>query len=93
MPGTGAARLRWQRLWSSDHSGDRGFGRPRSLPITPVIQIGGFVASVSFAGLISPGLYQFNVVAPPNAPDGDNALTAQYNGAKVQSGTLLTIQK
>jgi uncharacterized protein (TIGR03437 family) len=63
-----------------------------SLPSFPVIDIGGLPASVQFAGLVSPGLYQFNVVVPVSAPNGDNMLTAQYSGLSVQSGVLLTVQ-
>jgi uncharacterized protein (TIGR03437 family) len=63
-----------------------------SLPILPAIRIGGITTSVKFAGLISPGLYQFNVVVPASALDGDNAIMASYNGAITQPGTLLTIQ-
>ena len=33
----------------------------------PTIQIGGMPATVQFAGLVSPGLYQFNVVVPDGA--------------------------
>ncbi len=62
------------------------------LPSVPMIDIGGLSASVQFAGLISPGLYQFNVVVPVTAPNGDNTLTAQYSGLIVQSGVLLTVQ-
>jgi uncharacterized protein (TIGR03437 family) len=58
----------------------------------PVIQIGGVTATVQFAGLISPGLYQFNVMVPTGAPNGDNSLSAQYNGQTTQSGVLLTVQ-
>jgi uncharacterized protein (TIGR03437 family) len=56
-----------------------------TLPALPSIQIGGQAAQVVFAGLISPGLYQFNVVVPPTASSGDNAVTAAYN--KVAIGT------
>jgi uncharacterized protein (TIGR03437 family) len=63
-----------------------------SLPVLPVVKIGGVSATVQFAGLVSPGLYQFNVVVPASAPDGDNAVTATYNGTITQAGTLLTIQ-
>jgi uncharacterized protein (TIGR03437 family) len=63
-----------------------------SLPTLPLVKIGGVAATVQFAGLISPGLYQFNVVVPASAPNGDNAVVATYNGAATQSGTLLTIQ-
>jgi uncharacterized protein (TIGR03437 family) len=58
----------------------------------PVITIGGITATVQFAGLVFPGQFQFNVVVPANAPDGDNALTATYNGVTTQSGVLLTVQ-
>ncbi len=58
----------------------------------PVIRIGNVQAAVQFAGLVSPGLYQFNVVVPPGAPDGDQPITATYNGLSTQAGTLLTVQ-
>jgi uncharacterized protein (TIGR03437 family) len=63
-----------------------------NLPVLPVIQIGGISASVQFAGLVSPGLYQFNVVVPATAASGDNTLTAQYNGLTTQTGVLLNVQ-
>lgn len=62
------------------------------LPALPVIQIGGEPATVTFAGLIGPGLYQFNVVVPPSAADGDNILTADYNGFTTPAGTLIPVQ-
>jgi len=58
----------------------------------PVIQIGGATAIVQFAGLISPGLYQFNVVVPSTTASGDNPLTAQYDGQTTQTGVLLTVK-
>jgi uncharacterized protein (TIGR03437 family) len=59
----------------------------------PVVKIGGIGAMVMFAGLnITPGEFQFNVVVPPNTPDGDQTITATYNGLTTQSGTLLAIQ-
>jgi uncharacterized protein (TIGR03437 family) len=49
---------------------------------------------VQFAGLnITPGEFQFNVVVPPNVPDGDLPITAAYGGAITQSGTLVTVQR
>jgi uncharacterized protein (TIGR03437 family) len=63
-----------------------------SLPTLPVVQIGGIPATVIFAGLVSPGLYQFNVVVPQSAANGDNTLTAQYNGQSTQSGVVITVQ-
>jgi uncharacterized protein (TIGR03437 family) len=82
-----------------------GFG-PTSVPVVsgsvsqsgtlsplPVVKIGGLPATVQFAGLVSPGLYQLNVVVPAAAPDGDNALTATYNGSSVQPGVLIAVKK
>jgi uncharacterized protein (TIGR03437 family) len=63
-----------------------------SLPALPAIQIGGMPAVVQFAGLVSPGLYQFNVVVPASAPSGDDAITATYNGLSTQAGAMLTVQ-
>jgi uncharacterized protein (TIGR03437 family) len=63
-----------------------------TLPVMPVIQIGGAPATLIFAGLVSRGLYQFNVYVPSSAANGDNTLTAQYNGQSTQTGVLLTVQ-
>jgi uncharacterized protein (TIGR03437 family) len=63
-----------------------------SLPTLPVVRIGGSAATVQFAGLVSPGLYQFNVVVPAGAQDGDNPLTATYSGSSLQPGVLLAVQ-
>ena len=65
---------------------------------TPLVEIGsngGQPASVQFAGLVSPGLYQFNVVVPASTPDGDNPITASVPGVlagTTQSGVLLTVK-
>ena len=58
----------------------------------PVIKIGGVAATVSFAGLVAPGQFQFNVVVPPSLASGDQAITATYGGLTTQAGTLLTVQ-
>jgi uncharacterized protein (TIGR03437 family) len=58
----------------------------------PAIKIGSTEATVQFAGLISPGLFQFNVVVPSGTPDGDQPVTATYNGLATQAGALITIQ-
>ena len=62
-----------------------------TLTPTPTVTIGGVTATLSFAGLVSPGLFQFNVVIPLNAPGGDEPITATYNGATTQAGTLLAM--
>ncbi len=63
-----------------------------SLPNMPIIKIGGIAATVQFAGLVFPGQYQFNVAIPSNLADGDQPITATYNGQTTQPGTLITIQ-
>jgi len=63
-----------------------------TLPNLPVIQIGTATASVTYAGLISPGLYQFNVVVPASVQSGDNPIQASYNGQTTQAGAKITIK-
>ena len=63
-----------------------------TLPVMPGITIGGLPAAVAYAGLISPGLYQFNITIPSNVPAGDNAITASYAGFTTQPGVLVTVQ-
>lgn len=58
----------------------------------PVVKIGGQAAQVTFAGLVAPGEFQFNVVVPSTTPDGDQAIVATYGGASTQAKTLITIQ-
>jgi uncharacterized protein (TIGR03437 family) len=59
----------------------------------PAVTIGGVAATVQFAGLVGPGEFQFNVVVPAGLGNGDQAITATYNGASTQAGTLLTVHK
>jgi uncharacterized protein (TIGR03437 family) len=58
----------------------------------PVIKIGGATATVTFAGLVSPGEFQFNVVVPPTLADGDQAISATYESATTQAGAMLSVQ-
>jgi len=62
-----------------------------TLATLPVIKIGGLPATVSYAGLVAPGEYQFNVVVPATLANGDQPITATYNGVSTQAGTLLTV--
>ncbi|SPE26030.1 exported hypothetical protein [Candidatus Sulfopaludibacter sp. SbA3] len=57
----------------------------------PAIKIGGLAAMVSFAGLVATGEFQFNVVVPASLADGDQPITATYNGLSTQAGTLITV--
>lgn len=47
-----------------------------SLAVLPIVTIGGLPATVKYAGLISPGLYQLNVIVPTGLSDGDQPITA-----------------
>jgi len=58
----------------------------------PMIQIGGVTASVQYAGLASPGEYQFNVYVPSSLSDGDQPITASYGGLTTQAGAVITVQ-
>jgi uncharacterized protein (TIGR03437 family) len=55
------------------------------------MQIGGQNVAVAFAGLVSPGLYQFNVTVPQLA-DGDQEVLADIGGASTPSRKFLTVQ-
>jgi uncharacterized protein (TIGR03437 family) len=63
-----------------------------SLPTPPIVRIGGLSAVVQFYGLVAPGEYLLNVTIPASAADGDQTLTATYDGFVTQPGTMITIQ-
>jgi len=56
------------------------------------VTVGGLTATVAYAGLTGPGLYQFNVTVP-NVPNGDAAVAASISGVSTQAGVLLTVQQ
>jgi uncharacterized protein (TIGR03437 family) len=58
----------------------------------PSVAIGNATATVQYAALVSPGLFQLNVVVPSVA-SGDQPITATYNGVSTQAGALITVQK
>jgi uncharacterized protein (TIGR03437 family) len=58
----------------------------------PTVTIGNLPATVSFAGLVGPGLYQINLTVPASAPAGDLPILALYNGASTQSTAVITVQ-
>jgi uncharacterized protein (TIGR03437 family) len=82
-----------------------GFGMPGSaltagsstqqsaLPNLPVITIGGSQATVIYAGVVSPGLYQFNVTVPLSAGNGDNGVVATYGGASTPAGAMISVSR
>src|SRR5262249_21714747 len=53
------------------------------------IQFDTVPADVTFAGLVSPGMYHFDVVVP-DLPDGDHAVTAEVGG--VRTGKIVRIR-
>src|SRR5580704_2679547 len=64
-----------------------------TLSPTPGITIGGVAAKVTFAGLVYPGEFQFNVVVPSSLANGDQPTMATYNGVTTQAGTLITVHQ
>jgi uncharacterized protein (TIGR03437 family) len=64
-----------------------------TLSSLPVIEIGGINATVLYAGLVGPGEFQFNVVVPASLTNGDQTISATYNGSSTQAGTLITVHK
>lgn len=52
------------------------------------IRVGGVPAEVQFAGLISPGVYQFNVVIPSQLPAGEHPVEAEVGGVRTPSTGL-----
>src|SRR5471030_785137 len=55
------------------------------------IRIGGVPVTVSYAGIVAPGEYQFNVVVPA-LPDGDQPITADIGGVFTQQGMSIPIK-
>ena len=55
------------------------------------VTIGGIDATVLWAGLVGPGLYQINVIVPPALADGDHSVVSSVAGAGSPSGALLKV--
>lgn len=56
------------------------------------ITIGGVAVTPLFAGLVGPGLYQFNVTVP-NVPNGDAKVAATIGGVSTQAGVTVAVQQ
>jgi uncharacterized protein (TIGR03437 family) len=63
------------------------------LPTLPVCQINGAASTVTYAGVVSPGLYQINLVVPNGATDGDNKISCTYNGKTTDAENLITVSR
>jgi uncharacterized protein (TIGR03118 family) len=65
---------------------------PIPFPTTPTIVIDGIAAEVLFAGIISPGLYQFNVQVPVGVTHGGDALVVALFGDSItQANAYISI--
>ena len=72
-------------------SGEPSPGPPlASTMATPTVSIGGMPAQVIFSGMTPGvvGLYQVNVIVPPNAPTGTQALTLSIGGVEAKASML-----
>jgi uncharacterized protein (TIGR03437 family) len=58
---------------------------------TATVSIGGTGTSLSFAGLVGPGLYQVNVVVP-NVATGDQSFALTVDAVSTQTGVLVSVQ-
>jgi uncharacterized protein (TIGR03118 family) len=67
------------------------FPAPLSLATLPTVTIGGAPATVVYAGLIEPGVYQLNVVVPVTLPAGDAAVLATAGGQQSQANAFLSV--
>ncbi|HVY92629.1 MAG TPA: hypothetical protein VHA14_07770 [Bryobacteraceae bacterium] len=63
------------------------------LPTLPVCQINGAPATVTYAGVVSPGLYQINLTVPNGATNGDNKLSCTYGGASTQASAVIAVSR
>lgn len=65
------------------------------LPSLPTCQIAGASATVSYAGVVSPGLYQINLQIPNAATNGDNPISCSFNGVSVTNSvsTVITVSR
>jgi uncharacterized protein (TIGR03437 family) len=74
-------------------------GRPftADFPIADLLQvrvtIGGVPATVHYAGMTYPGLYQVNIQAPLGLPEGDLPLVLTIGGYSTQADAVLPFQR
>jgi len=69
-----------------------GLGR---LQFPATFKIGGIDAEVLFGGVVPPfvGLYQFNIVVPPDAPSGDLLMEITQNNLPIAQTLYLPVQR
>jgi uncharacterized protein (TIGR03437 family) len=59
---------------------------------TITLTINGQAVTTSFAGLDSPGLFQFNLILPSGLGTGDQPVSASLNGASTQAAVVIALQ-
>jgi uncharacterized protein (TIGR03437 family) len=66
---------------------------PAALPLAtlPTVTIGGAAATVTYGGLIEPGVYQLNVVVPVTLPAGDAAVVATVGTQQSQANAFISV--
>jgi uncharacterized protein (TIGR03437 family) len=64
---------------------------PLAGPVT--VRIGSAVAITQYAGVVSPGLYQFNVVVPNVFISGDQSVSVVIDGVVSQANAFLNVQR
>ena len=65
---------------------------PLATTTTPTVTFGGQQAQVAYSGLISSGVYQFNVTVPANQVAGDIPVTITMGGVTSTANTIITVQ-
>jgi len=65
---------------------------PSSISVPVAIQVGNSPASLRYAGLVLPGVYQFNITVP-EVPDGDHAVEVEAAGFRGTGRPLLFLQR
>src|SRR6185312_1717374 len=69
-----------------------GLAQSGTLTGSLVVGIGGIPADVPFAGLVAPGEFQFNIIVPSSAADGELGISASYDGALTPTSATLVVR-
>jgi uncharacterized protein (TIGR03118 family) len=65
---------------------------PQAVVTAPTVTIGGVSATVVYAGLVSSGVYQLDVVVPAGTANGNAAIVATVGGFSSSSTAIVTVQ-
>lgn len=71
---------------------DTFFGRTFPFKDDPYIQFGAVSATITFAGMVAPGLCQFNVIVP-YIPEGDTPIQVNVTGHSTRDHLLVSIKR